>query len=116
MAALEGEFSLCSVGLVKTAHRQFPAEALRWTIDGTERGAHVVFKMRGPDARAIGRKDTHYKLYLATCGESGPGKPAGKTRQRADGRNFSIDVPRPKVVAEYVANMENVDLHYNRFR
>ena len=64
---------------------------------------------------AIGWNDIHYKLYLATCGESGPGKPAGKTRQRADWRNFSIDVPRPEAVAEYAANMGNVDLH-KRFR
>ena len=88
MSALEDEFSLHSIGSVKTAHRQFPAETLRWTINGTERGTNVVFKMPGTDAWAIGWNDIHYKLYLATCGESGPGKPAGKQRQRADGRNF----------------------------
>ena len=114
-AALEDEFKLHSIGSVKTAHRNFPAEALRWTLAGSERGAHVVFKLRGKETWAIGWNDIHFKLYLATCGESGPGKPAGKMRQRADGRNFSINVPRTKVVTEYATNMGNVDLH-NRFR
>ena len=36
-------------------------------------------------------------------------------RQRADGRNTSIDVPRPAVAADYALNMGKVDLH-NRYR
>ena len=113
--ALSAEFNMHSIGSVKTAHRNFPAEDLRWTLDGTPRGTHVVFKCQGEDTWAIGWSDIHYKLYLATCGESTPGKPAGKMRQRADGRNYSIDVPRPKVLEEYAVKMGSVDLH-NRYR
>ena len=56
-----------------------------------------------------------FKLYLATCGQSGPGASAAKKRQHADGRNFSIQVDRPQVIAEHAQNMGNVDLH-NRCR
>ena len=50
-----------------------------------------------------------------TCSDSEPGEPAAKKRQRADGRNYSIDIPRPKAIAEYAKNMGNVDMH-NRYR
>jgi hypothetical protein len=80
-----------------------------------ERGEHVVFKCDDEDVWAIGWSDVHFKLYLATCGQSGPGASAAKKRQRADGRNYSIQVDRPQVIAEYAQNMGNVDLH-NRYR
>ena len=38
-----------------------------------------------------------------------------KKRQRADGRNFSINADRPQVMAERAKNMGNVDVH-NRHR
>ena len=113
--ALKERYNYHAVGSIKTAHSNFPAEAIRWTLASTERGAKVVFKAEGEELWAIGWNDVHYKLYLATCGHSGPGIPAQKTRQRADGRNTTIDVPRPAVVAEYAMNMGNVDLH-NRYR
>ena len=113
--ALSEELGYHSVGCIKTAHRDFPAEALRWTLKDTERGTHVVFKNELSDTWAIGWNDVHFKLYLATCGQPTPGEPASKMRQRADGRNTSIDVPRPSVVAEYAKNMGGVDMH-NRFR
>ncbi len=41
--------------------------------------------------------------------------PADKKRQRADGRNYRIEVDRPRVVEEYQNNMGYVDRH-NRYR
>jgi hypothetical protein len=79
------------------------------------RGEHVVFKCDDEDVWCIAWSDVHFKLYLATCGESRPGESAAKKRQRSDGRNFSIQVDRPKAVAECATNMGNVDLH-NRCR
>jgi hypothetical protein len=38
-----------------------------------------------------------------------------KKRQRADGRNYTIQVPRPKVIEDYQKNMGYIDRH-NRFR
>ena len=78
-------------------------------------GESVVFKLEGEEVWAIGWSDVHFKLYLATCGESGPGESARKKQQRVDGRNEYIEIPRPKIIAEYQGNMGNVDLH-NRFR
>ena len=36
--ALEDKFKYHIIGAVKTSHANFPAEALRWTLVGTERG------------------------------------------------------------------------------
>ena len=79
------------------------------------RGAHVIFKAEDEELWAVGWSDVHFKLYLATCGTSEPGLAATKERQRADGRNVSILIDRPSVVAEYANNMGSVDLH-NRYR
>ena len=113
--AIKERFGYHTVGCVKTAHRDFPAEALRSCLKDTQRGEHVVFKEKDSDTWAVGWNDVHYKLYLATCGQSTPGEPAPKMRQRADGRNTSIDVPRPSIIAKYANNMGSVDVH-NRYR
>ena len=113
--ALADKWGTHVIGCIKTGHAGFPAEAMRWTLAGMTRGEHVVFKLEGSDTWAIGWSDVHYKLYLATCGETTPGTPAAKKRQRGDGRNFRIEIQRPKVIAEYAENMGRVDLH-NRYR
>jgi hypothetical protein len=57
-----------------------------------------------------------YKTYITTHGASSEGEPAQKKRQRldGDGRNFSIEIPRSKIIGEYHAHMGWVDRH-NRF-
>jgi hypothetical protein len=102
-------------GPVKTATRGFPAEAMRWTLADMERGNHVVFKEEGKNLWAVGWVDVHYKLYLTTHGRSSAGEPASKKRQRVDGRNYRIQVPRPKVIEDYAKEMGWVDRH-NRYR
>jgi len=109
--ALQEKFGCHTIGSVKTAHALFPAEAARWTLKDLDRGEHVVFKCDDEDVWCIAWSDVHFKLYLATCGESGPGESAAKKRQRSDGRNFSIQVDRPKAVAERATSVGNVDLH-----
>jgi hypothetical protein len=113
--ALTEKFGHHTTGSVKTAQSLFPAEAARWTLKDVERGEHVVFKCDDEGAWAIGWSDVHFKLHLATCGQSGPGASAAKKRQRADGRNFSVQVDRPQVIAERAQNVGNVDVH-NRHR
>ena len=71
----------------------------------------MVFKAEDEDLWAVGWSDVHFKLHLASCGSTEPGVSAAKKRQQADGRNFSISIDRPSVVAEYAQNMGNVDLH-----
>ena len=88
-------------GPVKTATRGFPAEAMRWTLADMERGDHVVFKEEGKNLWAVGWVDVHYKLYLTTHGRSSAGEPASKKRQRVDGRNYRIQVPRPKIIEDW---------------
>ncbi len=43
----------------------------------------------------------HYKTYTTTHGLSNDGEPAQKKRQRLDGRNYMIEINRPKVIATY---------------
>ena len=113
--ALDDCLGVNFTGPIKTATRGFPVQAMRWTLATMERGEHCVFKEEGKDLWAVGWVDVHYKLYITTHGHSAPGTPALKKRQRADGRNYKIQVPRPEVIAEYQAEMGWVDRH-NRFR
>jgi hypothetical protein len=113
--ARQDKFGHHTIGSVKTVHSLFPAEAARWTLKDVGRGEHVVFKCDGEGVWAIGWSDVHFKLCLATCGQSGPGASAAKKRQRADGRDFSIQVDRPQVIAEHTQDVGNVELH-NRHR
>ena len=53
-------------------------------------------------------------LYLP-LGLTVPGEPALKKRQKTNGRNYRIQVPRPKIIEDYQRNMGYVDRH-NRFR
>ena len=115
--ALREHFQVDTIGCVKTAHKCFPLEASRWLLSKMERGEQCVFKLQEDEGAmwAVGWQDVHYKTYLATCGSSAPGTSASKKRQRANGRNYYIQVPRPSCVAEYASNMGAVDLH-NRYR
>ena len=113
--ALKEKLGVHFCGPIKTAHADFPAEALRWALVGKERGSHVVFKDKDRDLWAIGWSDHHYKLYLTTHGVTTPGEVAMKKRQRRDGRNYHIQIPRPSQVEDYAKEMGWVDRH-NRFR
>ena len=64
---------------------------------------------------AVGWSDVHYKTYVTTHGSTDDGEPASKKRQRADGRDYYIDVKRPKIIQVYQQNMGWVDRH-NRYR
>ncbi len=64
---------------------------------------------------AVGWSDIHFKTYICTQGDSHLGEPAEKKRQRADGRNYKIEVNRPRVVEDYQKNMGYIDRH-NRYR
>ena len=114
--ALREKLGLHFVGVIKTAHKEYPIEHCRWSLVGEDRGKFVVFKaVEDNNVWAVGWSDIHFKTYICTQGDTQPGVPAGKKRQRADGRNYQIDVPRPRVIEEYQSNMGYVDRH-NRYR
>lgn len=116
--ACASELGVEFTGPVKTATRGFPAEAMRWTLSSMERGESICLKevSDGPgELWAVGWVDVHFKLYITTHGSTAPGQPALKKRQRTDGRNYQIQVPRPKVLAQYQSEMGWVDRH-NRYR
>ena len=112
---LQEKFGVEFTGCVKTAHAGFPIEAMRWVLASLERGKSCVFKLENEDVWAVGWSDVHYKTYITTHGCTSDGEPAKKKRQRLDGRNYSIDIPRPKVIGTYQSHMGWVDRH-NRFR
>ena len=116
MKGLREKLGLHFVGVIKTAHKQFPIEQCRWSLVGEERGKYVVFKaVEENNVWAVGWSDIHFKTYLCTQGDTQLGAPAEKKRQRADGRNYRIEVPRPRIIEDYQNNMGYVDRH-NRYR
>jgi hypothetical protein len=79
----------------------FPSRAMRWVLQSLNRGDSCVFKLENEEVWAVEK--------------SSEGEPAQKKRQRLDGRNYRIDITRPKVIATYQNHMGWVDRH-NCFR
>ncbi len=80
--AVRKELGLEFTGPIKTAHKYFPIEPLRWTLTEMARGDHVVLKCNEEaNLWAIGWHDHHYKCYVTTHGTTNLGKPADKRRQ-----------------------------------
>ena len=73
-------------------HDDFSIEAMRWTLATLKRGQHVVLKNVDAGVYAVGWSDYHYKCYITTHGSTDQGDPAPKKRQRANGRNYRIQV------------------------
>ena len=116
LTALREKLGLHFVGVIKTAHKGYPLEMCRWALVDEDRGKYVVFKhVDLENVWAIGWSDIHFKTFICTQGVSSYGDAAEKKRQRADGRNYKIQVDRPRVIGDYQKNMEYVDRH-NRFR
>ena len=116
LKGLRDKLGLHFVGVIKTAHKEYPIEQCRWCLVGEDRGKYVVFKaVEDNNVWAVGWSDIHFKTYICTQGLSQLGEPAAKKRQRADGRNYEIQVDRPRVVEDYQKHMGFVDRH-NRYR
>ncbi len=104
------------MGVIKAAHKGYPLEMCRWALVDQDRGKYVVFKLVVlENVWAIGWSDVHFKAFICTQGASTLGQAADKKRQRVDGRNYTIQVDRPRVIEDYQKNMGYVDRH-NRYR
>ena len=113
--ALMKRLGIHFVGNVKTGHKDFPINAMRWTLSKMERGDSIVFKCDSEDLWAVGWSDVHFKTHVTNHGTSADGDAATKKRQRRDGRDYRIFVKRPRIVQTYQEEMGWVDRH-NRFR
>ena len=110
--ALKEELGVHFTGPIKTAHKYFPLEPIRWLLNEMRRGDYVVFKNEEYDLWAVGWQDSVYKSYLTTHGTTLPGKPADKRRQDKETNvNFALQVPRPACIAKYNHEMGAVDRH-----
>jgi hypothetical protein len=111
--ALRKELGMEFTGPIKTAHKYFPIEAMRFSLSEVRRGEHIVFQCRKHDKLwAVGWHDFHYKCYVTTHGTTNPGKPADKKRQDAETNvNFQINIPRPEILVKYNQEMGHVDRH-----
>ncbi len=78
--ALKTELVLHFTGPIKTAHKYFPLDEMRWMLSHMRRGEHMVMKCNGAEMWAMGWHDHHYKCYLTTHGTDLPGKPAQKKK------------------------------------
>ncbi len=114
--ALKEELDVHFPGPIKTAHKYFPIDELRWTLSHMKRGEHVVMKCNEEELWAVGWHDHHYKCFLTTHGTDLPGKPAPKKRQDFETNlNYKINIPRPEAIAKYQQEMGWADRH-NRYR
>jgi hypothetical protein len=114
--ALKRELGLHFTGPIKTAHKYFPLDEMRWHLSHMKRGEHIVLKCNEEEMWALGWHDHHYKCYLTTHGTDLPGKPAPKKRQDFETNiNYKINIPRPHIIAKYQHGMGWVDRH-NRYR
>jgi hypothetical protein len=63
--ALRNEMGFHFTGSIKPATRQFPIEAMRWTLAAMNRGAHIVLKCVDHEGLwAVGWHDVHYKCFF----------------------------------------------------
>jgi hypothetical protein len=114
--ALRTHLGLDFTGPVKTAHSNFPIEAIRFTLSKMKRGDFIVLKCTDVENLwAIGWHDHHFKCYITTHGVTTLGKPAPKRRQDKEGATWLKEIPRPDVIAQYQNEMGYVDRH-NNFR
>ena len=111
--AVRKELGYEFTGPIKTAHKYFSLEQIRFTLSHMRRGEHIVFKCNEEENLwAIGWHDHHYKAYITTHGTTNPGKPADKKRQDKETNvNFSAKIPRPEILAKYNQEMGSVDRH-----
>ena len=109
--ALKEKFGVSFVGCIKTAHKGFPIEAMRHTLASMERGDHCVFHCEELALHAVGWHDNYFKTYVGNCFTSSDGVPAEKKRQRDDGTNFKVQVPRPHLVQELQECAQGIDGH-----
>jgi hypothetical protein len=109
--ALRDKLNVHFVGNIKTAHRKFPQDQLRWDLSRLERGGHVIYKEKETGMFAVGWQDNHYKTFVTTCGESEAGAPAQKKRQRDDGSNYWRDVKRPRALETFYKASGAIDQH-----
>ena len=123
--ALQEKCGLRFIGMVKTAHREFPLSYLSKTPLPT-RGQHAVLQTQigGHDYMGIAWADRKRKMLVATTGNTGSGDPALKKRMRmstlADNTDapfvkYFKEVPRPAIVQQYFAASNAIDVH-NHYR
>lgn len=100
------------LGVVKTAHRQFPLKALKERCP-ENRGAHVVAAstIEDVDLLAVGWRDKAVHTIVGTCGTTIEGESAKKRRVTDTGEVYYKQVPRPKVVQDYHEAAPALDVH-----
>ena len=113
--ALWEKLGMLFIGNVKTAHSGYPIQQLRWDLAKTERGDHVVYKLKDEHEYAVGWNDHHFKTFVATGGTTDLGLNAKRKRQTDDGKTYWKEVKRPKVLGHYYDACGQIDLH-NNFR
>jgi hypothetical protein len=114
--ALRAHLGLHFSGPVKTAHKNYPIEAIRHTLSKMQRGEHITLKCEEVENLwAIGWHDHHFKCFVTTHGVTKLGKPAPKRHQDMEGGTYLKEIPRPDVIAKYQGEMGYVDRH-SRFR
>jgi hypothetical protein len=119
------------MGLVKTAHVEFPSDYLKAQASNFghdslyPRGGYILLQsiadpngVSHPPIFALGWYDAQPKYLVSSCGSTVPGTPSIRPRQRIDLQDgefvtvsYEKTVPRPKMVEDFFATFSNIDVH-----
>ncbi len=114
------------MGMVKTAHREFPKAVLQSWGDGTltgvlpKRGSHLFLKSTesGEEMFAIAWRDRNTKTIIANRGTSNPGTASLRPRHRKVEQNgeeatelYYREIQRPNAVQIFFDAFSTIDVH-----
>ena len=113
------ENGLHFMGLVKTAHSQFPKKYIE-EYPFEHRGDSIFLRAEsnGTEIFATGWNDAKIKMIVSTCGTSLQGEPHEKkcwNNEESSSHIYFKKIPRDATTAEYFSMVDRVDYH-NRFR
>lgn len=118
------KIGLRHIGVVKTATRMFPSQALG-EKELLEKGDYIAMLAKNEDGKsllAFSWADRDRKSFIATCSHLGPGEHAHRIRWRQPSGNLDaiperteIFIPQPKAAEVYYSCCAAIDQH-NRVR
>lgn len=100
------------MGMVKTAHRNYPLQESRQECP-PNKGSFVsaTAEINGVDLLALSWRDRKVHSFISTCSTTNPGNPCYKKRYDEYGQQFKKSVERPKLVEEYFDGSPAIDIH-----
>ena len=109
------QYGLHFMGIIKTAHKQYPKNILKAWAHNQPRGSHHVMQATPVERPiyALAWNDKKLKLFVFTRGTTIDAEPAVRKRARLDEdgrtREFELEIPRPRMVKMFFDGFNAVD-------